>query len=261
MFEPVKAGFGRYMACFYADLIATTRPLEEFVTRGAGKAIMWAPGRMVDAAEEMLSLYARDNIEPGPTKPFSMPIMFVAMAKDYVPSGRDFTRQIGDRVDIALPGDEKGRNFKLRTIAADIRAQVVIAAMDEPTARSLAAQFALHLDSAAGRRFKAPFSFAGEELNWPVQIESPDVQAIAVPSGAKNLTMLAIDIVLRATVPLIDAPKLGDANDGQGVPGTTDPAGYPVVNLIAGTQYEQPDYAPDSEIGNWSVASASNGAP
>lgn len=92
MFEPVKAGFGRYMARFYADLIATTRPLEEFVTRGAGKAIMWAPGRMVDAAEEMLSLYARDNIEPGPTKPFSMPIIFVAMAKDYVPSGRDFTR-------------------------------------------------------------------------------------------------------------------------------------------------------------------------
>lgn len=253
MFEPVKDGFGRYMGRFYSDLIPTTRPLEEFVVRSAGKAIMWAPARMVDAAEEMLKLYARDDIEPGATKPFSMPIMFVAMAKDFMPSGRDYTRQLGDKVDVALPGDDKDRNFKLRTVAGDIRAQVVIAAMDEPTARSLAAQFTLHLDSTEGRRFTAMYSFAGEVLSWPVQIESADVQAIAVPTDAKNLTMLAIDLMLRATVPLIDAPKPGDANDGQGVPGTPDPAGYPVVKLIVGTQFEKPDYAPGSEIGTWSV--------
>jgi len=253
MFEPVKVGFGRYMARFYGDLIATTRPLEEFVARGVGKSVMWAPARMVDAAEEMLKLYARDDIESGPTKPFNLPIMFVAMAKDYMPSGRDYTRQIGDKVDIALPNDDKARNFKLRSIAADIRAQVVVAAMDEPSARSLVAQFILHLDSTDGRRFKAPYTFAGEALDWPVQIETPDVQAIAVPSDAKNLTMIAIDLTLRAAVPLIDAPKPGDANDEQGIPGTDDPAGYPVVQLIAGTEFEKPDYAAGSEIGTWSV--------
>lgn len=253
MFEPVKAAFGRYMAQFYSDLIPTTRPLEEFVVRGIGKSIMWAPARMVDAAEEMLSLYIRKDIDPGPTKPFAMPIMFVAMAKDYVPSGRDYTRQLSDKMDIVLPGDDKLRNFKLRTVSADIRAQVVIAAMDEPTARSLAAQFGLQIDSTEGRRFNAIYSFAGEQLEWPVLIESPDVQGIAVPSQAKNLTMLAIDIVLRATAPLIDAPKAGQANDGKGQPGTNDPAGYPVVNLIAGTQYERNDYANGSELGTWSV--------
>lgn len=253
MFEPVKAGFGRFMSRFYADLIPTTRPLEEFVVRGAGTAIMWAPARMVDAAEDMLKLYARDDIEAGPTKPFALPIMFVALAKDYMPSGRDFTRQLGDKVDIAMPGDDKGRNFKLRSVAADIRAQVVVAAMDEPTARSLAAQFILHLDSTDGRRFKAPFTFAGETLDWPVQIENPDVQAIQVPTETKNLTMLAIDLTLRATVPLIDAPKPGDANDGKGAPGTDDPAGYPVVQLIAGAEFGEPGYAAGSEIGTWSV--------
>jgi len=253
MFEPVKAGFGQYMARFYGELIATTRSLEEYVARGVGKSIMWAPARMVDAAEDMLSQYARANLEDGPTKPFALPIMFVAMAKDYVPSGRDFTRQLADKVDIVLPGDPKNRNFRLRSVAADIRAQVVIAAMDEPTARSLAAQFILHLDSTDGRRFKAPFTFAGETLDWPVVIESPDVQALQVPNETKNLTMLAIDVTLRATVPVIDAPKPGDANDGQGVPGTEDPAGYPVVQLISGTEFGTPEYAPGSEIGTWSV--------
>jgi hypothetical protein len=261
MFEPVKAGFGQYMARFYGELIATTRPLEEFVLRGVGKSVMWAPARMVDAAEDMLSLYARDDLDEGPTKPFAMPIMFVAMAKDYVPSGRDFTRQLADTVDIALPGDDKNRVFGLRSVAADIRAQVVVAAMDEPTARSLAAQFVLYLDSTDGRRFSAPFTFAGEALDWPVVIENPDVQAIQVPTEAKNLTMLAIDLTLRATVPLIDAPKPGDANDGQGVPGTADPAGYPVVNAIFGTEFGEADYAPGSEIGTWSVEILSNGAP
>ena len=125
--------------------------------------------------------------------------------------------------------------------------------MDEPSARSLAAQFILHLDTTEGRRFKAPFVFAGQTLDWPVVIETPDVQAIAVPSEAKNLTMLAIDLTLRASVPLIDAPKPGDANDGQGVPGTDDPAGYPLVRMISGIEFSDPGYADGSDIGTWSV--------
>jgi hypothetical protein len=43
------------------------------------------------------------------------------------------------------------------------------------------------------------------------------------------VTILAIDLTLKAEVPLFDAPKEGEYNDGKGVPGTDDPAGYPVV--------------------------------
>ncbi len=254
MFEPVKAGLGQYMARFYDGLAPTTQPMEEFVRRGLGKAILWAPGRMVDAAEDMLSLYAREKPDDGaPTQPFELPVMFVAMAKDYTPTGREFTRQTGDREWIALPGDERGRVFGLRTIAADIRTQIVVVAADEPTARSIASQLALHLDSTSGRRFSAPFTYAGETLDWPVVIETPDVVAMAVQTDAKNLTMLAMDVTLRATVPLFDAPKPGQANDGKGVPGTPDPAGYPVVNAIFGSQFESPDYAPESLMGTWQV--------
>ncbi|HEY4530135.1 MAG TPA: hypothetical protein VIG97_07385 [Luteimonas sp.] len=254
MFEPVKAGLGQYMARFYEDIAPTTRPMEEFVVRGLGKSILWAPGRMVDAAEDMLSLYAREKPDDGaPTKPFELPVMFVAMAKDYTPTGREFTRQVGEREWVTIPGDDKGRVFRLRTIAADIRTQVVIAAADEPTARSIAAQLALFIDSVGGRRFSAPFLFAGESLDWPVVIETPDVTAMAVQGDAKNLTMLAMDMTLKATVPLFDAPRPGQVNDGQGVPGTPDPAGYPVVNAIYGSQFEAPTYAPESLMGTWQV--------
>lgn len=253
MFEPVKAGFGQYMARFYADLAPTTRAMEEFVGRGVGRSIMWAPGRMVDAAEDMLSLYAREKPESGPVRPFSLPIMFVAMAKDYAPTGREFTRQLADAEWVTLPGDEKGRTFRLRTVAADIRTQVVIVAADEPTARSIAAQLALYLDSTEGRRFAAPFHFAGEAMDWPVLIESPDVPAIAVQTDAKNLTLLALDITLKATLPLLSAPKPGEPNDGRGVPGSDDPAGYPVVNVVHGAQFEAPEYPVEASPGTWRV--------
>jgi hypothetical protein len=230
---------------------------------------MWAPARMVDAAEEMLSLYARANLDTGPTKPFAMPIVFVAMAKDYMPSGRDFTRAVADRMEVALPGDTKGRDFALRTVAADVRAQVVVAAQDEPTARSIAAQFVLYLDSTPGRRFTARYVFANENLDWPVVIESPDAQAINVPTDARNLTMLAIDVTLRATVPLLAGPNSAQANDGKGTPmpvdlttadpaviaqAKLDPAGFPLVNAIFGTAHDAEHRgAADDVIGAWQV--------
>lgn len=253
MFEPVKVGFGQFMAGFYAGLVPTTRPMEEFVARGLGKSVMWAPGRMVDAAEEMLSLYARDNVNGTPTKAFELPVVFVAMAKDYTPTGREFTRQAADREWVTIPDDDKGRIFRLRTVAADIRAQVVIAAADEPTARSIAAQFALYLDATDRRRFPAPFEFAGLPMDWPVTVETPEVPAVAVQGDAKNLTLLAADLTLKATVPLFDAPKPGDPNDGLGVPGTDDPAGYPAVQVVTGEQFRLPEQLPGSVPGQWQV--------
>lgn len=40
--------------------------------------------------------------------------------------------------------------------------------------------------------------------------------------------ILALDLTLKVEVPLFDAPKPGDPNDGKGIPGTDDPAGYPL---------------------------------
>ena len=91
----------------------------------------------------------------------------------------------------------------------------------------------LFLDATPNRRFTARYRFAGQDMDWPVQIESPDAPAMNIQTEAKNLTILAIDVTLRPEIPLFDAPKPGEANDGKGTPGDPeDPAGYPVVQKI-----------------------------
>lgn len=233
MLEPVKTALGDYMGSFYADIVPTTKPLESYVMRGLAKSIVWAPARMVDSAEEMLAAWQRNDTDGAATKPAHLPVIIVSMSKDYVPTGRDYTHQVAESVMMILPGDVKERVFGVRAMAGDIRAQIAIFAQDEPTARSLAAQFILFLDAVPNRRFNATYSFAGQTLYWPVQVESPDSPAMSIQTDAKNLTILAIDITLKAEIPLFDAPAVGQPNDGKGTPGNSaDPAGYPLTDQV-----------------------------
>nr|WP_015077954.1 hypothetical protein [Halomonas sp. ZM3]AFW03491.1 hypothetical protein [Halomonas sp. ZM3] len=232
MFEPVKAGLGDFLQGFYSEVVPTTKPLEEFVERGFPYCVAWAPTRMVDKAEEMLSQWQRNDTRQGPTRPPSLPVVLVGVARDWTPAEKSFTTQISDPVNVTFPQDPKQRLFRLRTVAGDIRTQVVIFASDEPTAHSLAAQFALYLDLPSRRCFPATYPFAALEHEYPAQIEVPDNPAMSIKTGNKNLTVLALNLTLKVTVPLFMAPNPGEPNDGQGVPGTDDPAGYPLVSKV-----------------------------
>ncbi|WNB74546.1 hypothetical protein [Methylomonas koyamae] len=229
MFEPLKVGVGEYLTGFYGTLVATTHPMQEYVQRGVAKSIAWAPSRMVDAAEDMLAAWQRNDTDSATTRPAKLPVILVAMDQSYTPTGREFARQIADSVKVIMPGDAKQRLFGLRTVFGDIRTQLVFAAADEPTARSLVAQFLNFMDAVPNRRFGYSTVFAGISEDWVATIESPDIPAIAIRTGQKNVVMLAVDITLKAQIPLYNAPKAGEPNDGKGVPGTADPAGYPVV--------------------------------
>lgn len=253
MLQPVKIALGGFLGRFYQSITPTTKPLERFVTRGLAKSVAWAPARMIDAAEEMLSLWMRSDLDDATTKPPELPAIIVAFSKDYTPTGRDYTRQVADKQMVMIPGDTKERLFGLRAVAGDIRTQLVIFATDEPSAHSLAAQFMLFLDAAPNRRFEASYTFAGQVLDWPVQIESPDNPAMSIQTEAKNLTVLAIDLTLRAEIPLFDAPAAGDPNDGKGTPGTADPAGYPMVHDITVASEERGDQGGSAEVRPYEV--------
>lgn len=230
MYEPVKIGLGEYLLGFYGTLNPSTKPLKEFIGRGFGKSVAWAASRMVDEAEAMLSSWQRNDTDSAPTQPFKLPVIMVAIAKDYTPTGREYTRQLSENVKVILPGDPKERCFGVRTIAGDIRAQIAIFASDEPTAKSIAAQLCLYLDAFPNRRFSAKYNYAGVSgLAFPVQIETAETPATSVNSGSKNMTILAVDLTLRTSIPLFNAPLEGQPNDGKGIPGTDDPAGYPLV--------------------------------
>lgn len=252
MLEQVKAAFGEYIGRYYQSVVPTTKPLEEFKVRGLAQCIAWAPSRMVDAAQDMLALWLRAEHNK-PTKPPALPSIIVAIAKDYTPSGRDYTRQVADRQVAIIPGDPKERLFGIRAIAGDVRAQVAIFATDEPTARSLAAQLLLFMDATENRRFTAKYHFAGVETLWSVQIETPENPAMSIPSDAKNLTILAVDVTLRAQIPLFDAPGTGEPNDGKGTPGTDDPAGYPLVQVVDVDSIERSGGTGGAVIRNYTV--------
>lgn len=232
MFEPVKVGIGEFLQGFYREVVPTTKALQEFRQRGFAQCVALAPARMVDQVAGMLDAWQRNDSAQAPTRPPKLPAMVVAVTKDYTPASRDFTTQIADPVDISIPSDGKQRYFQLKLVAGELRAQLAIMASDEATAKSLAAQFLLYLDSPANRSFSARYPFAGIDHPFPAQIEAPDNPAMSIESGAKNVTLLAIDLTLRVSVPLFMAPGEGEPNDGLGVPGTDDPAGYPLVDVV-----------------------------
>lgn len=226
MFEPVKEGLGRYLGRWFDSLVPTTPAMQRYRARPLGQAILWAPGRMVDAATDMIASYQRNDGDTGATRPYQMPVTLVAMAKDYEAAGRRYTRQITDFTPIILDNDPLQRMFKIRTLSGELRAQLVVAAHDEPTARSIAAQWGLWVDT--HRRFSATFRFAGLDHEYPVQLDTPEVSASVVGSEADNLTIIALNLLLICTVPLFLAPLPGEPNDGRGSDDDPDnPHGYP----------------------------------
>lgn len=228
MFEPAKHAFGHWMARYFQGLVDTTQPLKEYVTRPVEKAIAWAPGRMIDAAEDMLAAFIRADqrheSNQRPYQPPKLPAIICALARDHTPAGHDFTRPISDPLDICITGDPLSRHFKIRTHTAALRFQVVFFAHDEPSCRSLAAQFIMFCQS--NRRYQAVYEFGPFGLEFPCQLESTDLSASSIPSEAKNLTILTVDLTIHCTAPLVQGPKLPPHDN------TEPPFGYPVVQVI-----------------------------
>lgn len=233
MFDPVKVAWGEYLQRFFAQVVPTNKQLELFTKSTFGEVVWLAPGRMIDDAEEMLAKYRKKDVRGKATNSYRAPVMISAFARDYTPTGRDYTRQIADMEYITFPEDPKERVFGLKLISGDLRVQTCIFAQEEPTARSLAAQFCLYIDSVEGRRFKARYPFAGFDSEWPVQLDSPDTAGVLVQTGEKNMTILAIDLNLHCAVPLFYAPKTAEEADNKGSLGdAADPAGFRTVQTI-----------------------------
>ncbi|KJV08027.1 hypothetical protein [Methylocucumis oryzae] len=232
MLDPIKVAVGEYMGRFYAEITPNTKVLIEYVGRGLPKSIQWCPSRMIDSTEEMIEAWQRNDTDSAPTQPYKSPVILVAMARDYTPTGRDFTRQVANAEDFIYPDDEKERIFKVKTVSGDVRVQVVILSQEEPSAKSLAAQFTLFVDGVNNRRMPARFkNLLGNDENWPVVLSTPEVSFFAARGQSKNNCVLLSDLTFKFTAPLYFAPKVEDENnDNQGVPGTTDPSGYLAVD-------------------------------
>lgn len=227
-FFPLKQAFSEYLRRFYAGLYPDTPAMQEFVARGIERAIVWAPDRMVDAAEEMLASYRKNaNATQGANSLF--PVIIVGMAKDYAPTTGDWgARQVGRRlVHLVEPtdADPSPSVYGYRQAMGDVRTQVVIFAAESATARSIAAQFALFVGERHNRRFYCRHTWGQYRFDMPCMLETPDLMFANVQTDQPNITVLAGDLDLKATFPYLDAPKPGEPNDGS----AHNPPGYPVL--------------------------------
>lgn len=232
MFEPVKQGLYEYIGRFYAGLVPTTKPMHEYVSRGYGLSVSLAPARMIDEAMDMLDRHRRDD-RYSQTKAKDMPIILVAISKDYSPTDRAYARQVADRASVILPNDPKCRLFGARTVAGDFRVQLAICTMDEPTAKSIASQFNLFLEGTANSKFETQYAFAGFDTQLDTVVATRKTEFLEVKNETKNATILVGDITVRATAPIFDFPLEGNPNnDGKGTNFDSDPSGYKLLEEI-----------------------------
>lgn len=224
---PIKQAFGEFMSRWYATLYGDTQAVAEFAARGMGKCVKLVPGRMVDDVQSMLASYQRDQQGPHGSNAL-LPIVLVAMARDYTTTGGDWAGRQAQRQLVCLSDEPGASIYGYRQAMHDVRTQLAIIAAEEMSARSLAAQFGLFLgDQGGNRRFYAQHTWGQYTKDLPVMIENPDIM-FSVAGQSKTMTVLVADITLKALIPYFDAPKEGEDNDGT----TNNPPGYPRVTSV-----------------------------
>lgn len=252
--DPLKMALGLHLQGFQRGLMPDTRAVLEFMRRPFMDAVKLAPDRMIDAVDEIIDAYRKNDNVPGKQPVTALPIVLVAVGKDYTPSGSEYGRVVADPIFVQIPGDKKERIFRLRVVKRDYRAQVVVMAAEGVTASSLAMQLHLYCAAMARRTLAAQHRFAGVSTYWGVQIEDPEISAISSPAGegVKNATVLVVDMTLRATIPLYNAPGPDEPNDGLGTSNEPanpynpqhDPSGYPRVKGLRVSQ------SPNADLSN-----------
>lgn len=248
--DPIRAAFGRYMGAYYDQVVADTPALTEFASRGFSKSVVWAPGRMVDQVEKMLAAWRRNDTSGSSQPTPLLPVMIAAMSKDYTPAPLDYAVPLGNSVPVMIPGDTKERVFRMRVMPCEVKVQIAIFAQEQSTARSLAMQLHLFACAIENRRFFASYPLVGVNEPWPVVLERPEVSAVNPPTDIENISILVADIMLLATVPLLEGPKTGQPNDGKGTGSPDDPNGYLVVVRNELTTGPNPNWTPDK---TWNV--------
>ena len=223
LLTPVKAAIGQWLVEFYGQFQPDTPANTEWASRGAVHAMAWAPARMVDHADEMLSNWKRNDNSGKKSTSAYLPVMILAVGAGYAEAPPEVGRSSTDFIPISFPDDTLQRSFRVKVMTLDLRAQIVIMADEPISTASMMAQLSAWVNS----RYKiyAPFVFGDFTTTWPATVILND--KIGVPDEiGEQLTVVAMDLTIRATVPLFKGPGPTDRTDGN------TPPGFAVVNSV-----------------------------
>lgn len=241
---PVKDAMGRWLGEWFAQFRPDTPANHEWATRQRARAMAWAPGRMVDAAEGMLSSWkTNDNTGKAGQSAF-IPVLFAAIANEYTESPNEEGRHLTDDIPFSFPEDPDNRSYLLSLLKIDVRAQIVVVANDPATAQSMLAQ--LSKWAMSRQRFRASYGFHGFTSQWPVTIVQTERLAVPIPAS-ENIVMLTLDLVLRCNIPQFTGPA----------------EGFPVVEQITNQHNPEMPKPEDITLAEWESwrAWVSEGAP
>lgn len=205
--DPIRVAVARYLAGYFSELVPMTAGVQSFMQRPLETAIAFAPGRLVDDVEGMITKWMRANDSPG------SPAIIVGIAQDWTPTSAANGRQQTSKT-YARISDDDPRITCYRTIAADFRLQVVIFGHQSSDVKSLAAQLALFIDRPGNRRFYAEHLALGTPTKWSVILESPEVIFGSVASNARNMHILALDLTVRTSIPVFYPADKSVSADG-----------------------------------------------
>lgn len=228
--DAIKIAFGEYMNRWYDSIIPTTKQNEAFLARGFSNCVKWASGRMVDEAQKMLDSYRKNDNEGGVNNDSKLPVVLAAMSRDYTPVSGAWGEQAHEQY-VVLEDAEDASFYRYRQSQFEVRVQVVFIGAESPTTRNLANSFCWFIGQPINRHFFSKYVWGQYELEMPNMIEDPDVILQAVDTEQKNLVMLAVDLMLKITVPHLKAPADGEETDNSG----RNPEGYPVVQEVVTT--------------------------
>lgn len=223
--ELFQQSWGRLLADFRQWIMADTADLRHWQSRALPEAIRACPGRMIDDAESMLAEWRQNqNVAGKPGSTALLPVMLTAF--EPVASVPDVSsiRGVADWIEVQIPSDTQGRTVQMRTIPTAIRAQIAIFTATPHSAFTLATQFCAYLTSEKKRQLPMRVHFgAGLYDDWQLTVLDNSLIPSRIQSDAKNLSIVAVDVVLNGLVPQIVG--LGAATDS-----TTDVTGRPRTN-------------------------------
>lgn len=241
---PVKDALGRWLGDWFSNFRPDTPANAEWAARPRVQSMAWAPGRMVDAAQDMLSSWKTNDNNGRTGQSAFLPVLIAAIANEYTEAPAEDGRHLTDDLAFSFPDDTQHRSFRLSMLSIEVRVQIVVAANDPGTAMSMLAQ--LSKWAMSRQRFHASYTFRGFTTPWPVRIIQSDRLAVPSPVG-DNIVMMALDLVLRCSVPQFNGPA----------------EGFPVVQQIDNAHnpdMPRPEDIPLAEWNSWK-AWVSDGCP
>ncbi|WP_186083649.1 hypothetical protein [Burkholderia gladioli] len=228
---PLDVGLGEFLCRWYAQLIPDTPQMAEFVARGAAQSIGFVPGRMIDKVEDMIAEYRKNDNNGTPGLSSALPVVLVAISKDFNPAPPEWGQSIGSAIWVTSPDDPEQRAFKVQLSFNEYRAQLAFVSPEAHSVHSLATQFNAFTQPGnafgGGRRFPVIYEFAGFGNTFNAVLEAVDIAAVAQHPEQSNLSITVADIMIRLTVPLFRAPGATEPTDGKPAP-----SGYPLVTSV-----------------------------